>query len=316
MVTIESPRARRSARPAAASKKTRRIRESASDRALLVVIYLGLTLAVLVVLLPLLFILASSFSSPQAVTAGRVLLWPVDFTLQGYQTVLADPQVLLGYANSLFYMVAGTLISTTLTVCLAWPLSRRTFMGRNVIMGLLLFTMLFSGGLIPTYMVVQNLGMLDTRWALLLPQAIAVWQVIIARTFFKSAIPEELVEAASLDGSSDLRFLWSVVLPLSKPLIAVIALMYAIGQWNGFFDALLYLKSSDLFPLQLVLRNILVLNATNGGTNDLAAQAQNQELVNLLKYSLIVITSVPVLVIYPFVARYFNKGVLIGSVKG
>lgn len=316
MVTIESPRARRSARPAAASKKTRRIRESASDRALLVVIYLGLTLAVLVVLLPLLFILASSFSSPQAVTAGRVLLWPVDFTLKGYQTVLADPQVLLGYANSLFYMVAGTLISTTLTVCLAWPLSRRTFMGRNVIMGLLLFTMLFSGGLIPTYMVVQNLGMLDTRWALLLPQAIAVWQVIIARTFFKSAIPEELVEAASLDGSSDLRFLWSVVLPLSKPLIAVIALMYAIGQWNGFFDALLYLKSSDLFPLQLVLRNILVLNATNGGTNDLAAQAQNQELVNLLKYSLIVITSVPVLVIYPFVARYFNKGVLIGSVKG
>ncbi|MFE4949615.1 carbohydrate ABC transporter permease [Leifsonia sp. NPDC056665] len=264
MVTIESPRARRSARPAAASKKTRRIRESASDRALLVVIYLGLTLAVLVVLLPLLFILASSFSSPEAVTAGRVLLWPVDFTLKGYQTVLADPQVLLGYANSLFYMVAGTLISTTLTVCLAWPLSRRTFMGRNVIMGL----------------------------------------------------PEELVEAASLDGSSDLRFLWSVVLPLSKPLIAVIALMYAIGQWNGFFDALLYLKSSDLFPLQLVLRNILVLNATNGGTNDLAAQAQNQELVNLLKYSLIVITSVPVLVIYPFVARYFNKGVLIGSVKG
>lgn len=316
MVTIESPRARRRTRPAAVSKKTRRIRESASDRALLVVIYLGLTLAVLVVLLPLLFILASSFSSPQAVTAGRVLLWPVDFTLKGYQTVLADPQVLLGYANSLFYMVAGTLISTTLTVCIAWPLSRRTFMGRNVIMSLLLFTMLFSGGLIPTYMVVQNLGMLDTRWALLLPQAIAVWQVIIARTFFKSAIPEELVEAASLDGSSDLRFLWSVVLPLSKPLIAVIALMYAIGQWNGFFDALLYLKSSDLFPLQLVLRNILVLNATNGGTNDLAAQAQNQELVNLLKYSLIVITSVPVLVIYPFVARYFNKGVLIGSVKG
>ena len=316
MVTIENSRLRRRSRPAASSKKTRRIRESASDRALLVVIYLGLMLAVLVVLLPLLFILASSFSSPEAVTAGRVLLWPVDFTLKGYQTVLADPQVLLGYANSLFYMVAGTLISTTLTVCIAWPLSRRTFMGRNVIMALLLFTMLFSGGLIPTYMVVQNLGMLDTRWALLLPQAIAVWQVIIARTFFKSAIPEELVEAASLDGSSDLRFLWSVVLPLSKPLIAVIALMYAIGQWNGFFDALLYLKSSDLFPLQLVLRNILVLNATNGGTNDLAAQAQNQELVNLLKYSLIVITSVPVLVIYPFVARYFNKGVLIGSVKG
>ncbi|MFF9563679.1 carbohydrate ABC transporter permease [Leifsonia sp. NPDC014704] len=317
MVTIDLPaeRARQKAR-AKRIKKPRRIKESPGDRALLVVIYLGLTLAVLVVLVPLLFILASSFSSPHAVTAGQVFLWPVDFTLKGYQTVLADPQVLMGYANSLFYMIAGTLISTTLTVCIAWPLSRPSFMGRNVIMSLLLFTMLFSGGLIPTYMVVQNLGLLDTRWALLLPQAVAVWQVIIARTFFRSAIPEELVEAASLDGASDFRFLWTVVLPLSKPLIAVIALMYAIGQWNGYFDALLYLKSSDLFPLQLVLRNILVLNATNGGVSDLAAQAQNQELVNLLKYALIVITSVPVLVIYPFVARYFNKGVLIGSVKG
>lgn len=298
------------------AKKKRHIRESPTDRALLVVIFLGLTFAVLIVLLPMLYIVANSFSSPQAVTAGEVFLWPVDFTLKGYETVLSDPQVLTGYANSLFYMVAGTFISTTLTVCIAWPLSRRTFMGRNVIMTVILFTMLFSGGLIPTYLVVQHLGMLDTRWSLLLPQAIAVWQVIIARTFFRSAVPEELVEAAALDGSSDLRFLWSVVLPLSKPLIAVIALMYAIGQWNGYFDAMLYLKSSDLFPLQLVLRNILVLNATNGGTNDLAAQAQNQELVNLLKYSLIVITSVPVLVIYPFVARYFNKGVLIGSVKG
>lgn len=298
------------------AKKKRHIRESPTDRALLVVIFLGLTFAVLIVLLPMLYIVANSFSSPQAVTAGEVFLWPVDFTLKGYETVLSDPQVLTGYANSLFYMVAGTFISTTLTVCIAWPLSRRTFMGRNVIMTVILFTMLFSGGLIPTYLVVQHLGMLDTRWSLLLPQAIAVWQVIIARTFFRSAVPEELVEAAALDGSSDLRFLWSVVLPLSKPLIAVIALMYAIGQWNGYFDAMLYLKSADLFPLQLVLRNILVLNATNGGTNDLAAQAQNQELVNLLKYSLIVITSVPVLVIYPFVARYFNKGVLIGSVKG
>ncbi|WP_295123420.1 carbohydrate ABC transporter permease [uncultured Leifsonia sp.] len=318
-MTIDRPAEKMRVRPATRSRnimKPRRIRESPGDRALLVVIYLGLTLAVLVVLLPLLYIVASSFSSPHAVTAGQVFLWPVDFTLKGYQTVLADPQVLLGYANSLFYMIAGTLISTTLTVCLAWPLSRRTFMGRNVIMSLLLFTMLFSGGLIPTYMVVQNLGLLDTRWALLLPQAVAVWQVIIARTFFRSAIPEELVEAASLDGASDWRFLWTVVLPLSKPLIAVIALMYAIGQWNGYFDALLYLKSSDLFPLQLVLRNILVLNSTNGGVNDLAAQAQNQELVNVLKYALIVITSVPVLIIYPFVARYFNKGVLIGSVKG
>ncbi|MBO0812149.1 MAG: carbohydrate ABC transporter permease [Microlunatus sp.] len=300
----------------ARTSRPRRIKETSSDRALLITIYAGLAVAMLVVLLPLLYILASSFSSPDAVSAGRVLLWPVDFSLQGYRATLANPQIITGYLNSLFYMVAGTLISTTLTIALAWPLSRKDFLGRNVIMTLLLFTMLFSGGLIPTYMVVQHLGMLDTRWALLIPQAVAVWQVIIARTFFRSAIPDELAEAAELDGCSDLRFLWSVVIPLSKPMIAVIALMYAIGQWNSFFDALIYLKRPNLYPLQLVLRNILILNTQTGGATDVAIQMQRQQLANLLKYSLIVIASVPVLVIYPFVARYFNKGVLIGSIKG
>lgn len=317
MVTIARPAAtRQQLAPMTRIDRSRRIKETSGDRILLFLIYAGLAVVMLSVVLPLAYILASSFSSPEAVTAGRVFLWPVDFSLQGYKATLANPQIVTGYANSLFYMVAGTLISTTLTISIAWPLSRKDFLGRNVIMTLLLFTMLFSGGLIPTYMVVQHLGMLDTRWALLIPQAVAVWQVIIARTFFRSAIPDELVEAAELDGCSDLRFLWSVVLPLSKPMIAVIALMYAIGQWNSFFDALIYLKSPDLYPLQLVLRNILILNTQMGAGSDVAAQMQRQQLANLLKYSLIVIASVPVLIIYPFVARYFNKGVLIGSIKG
>ncbi len=223
---------------------------------------------------------------------------------------------MIGYLNSIFYTVFGTLISVVATVMIAYPLSRRDVFGANVMMFLITFTLIFSGGLIPTYLVVKQLGMIDTRWSLLIPQAIAAFQVIIARTFFRSAIPDELAEAAELDGCNDLQFLWSVVLPLSTPIIAVLALMYAIGQWNGYFDALLYLKSSDLVPLQLVLRNILILNTTASGVMDAAAMAQRQQLADLLKYCLIVVGSVPVLAIYPFVQRYFVKGLLIGSIKG
>ena len=199
-----------------------------------------LWIALLLVLIPLIYVVANSFSSASAVSAGRVFLWPVEPSLRAYKEVLTDPQILRGYYNSLIYAVGGTFISVTLTIAIAYPLSRKTFFGRNVIMSLLLFTMLFSGGLIPTYLVVQDLGLLNTRWAMVIPSAIGVWQVIIARTFFRSTIPDDLYEAAVLDGASDLRFLWSVVLPLSKPVIAVIALMYAIFQWNTYFDALIY----------------------------------------------------------------------------
>lgn len=299
-----------------AARRGTRIKETRVDRAFLVAVYILLAVALVIVIVPLLYIVSSSFSSADAVTSGQVFLWPVDFSIKGYQAVLQNPQIITGYANSLFYTVVGTVISTAMTIAIAYPLSRRDFLGRNVIMTLLLFTMLFSGGLIPTYLVVQHLGLLNTRWALILPQAVAVWQVIIARTYFRSAIPDELAEAAELDGSSDLRFLWSVVLPLSKPMIAVIALMYAITQWNSYFDALIYLKDPDLFPLQLVLRNILILNTQTGGAIDASLQMQRQHLANLMKYSLIVVASIPVLIIYPFVARYFTKGVLIGAIKG
>jgi putative aldouronate transport system permease protein len=293
-----------------------RIRESRSDRMFMFCVYLLLAVFLLIVLLPLLYIVASSFSSPQAVSSGRVLLWPVDFSLRGYHEVFKNPQVVQGYANSLFYTVVGTIVSVTMTIAIAYPLSRRTLAGRNFVMTLILFTMLFTGGLIPTYLVVQSAGLLDTRWALIIPQAIGVWQVIIARTYFRTAIPEELVEASQLDGCGDLRFLWSVVIPLAKPMIAVVALMYAIVQWNSYFDALIYLKNPDLFPLQLVLRNILILNTTGGGAVDASVAMQRREMADLLKYSLIVVASVPVLLIYPFVARYFTKGILIGAVKG
>ncbi|MBA2944164.1 carbohydrate ABC transporter permease [Paenibacillus sp. CGMCC 1.16610] len=297
-------------------KMGRRIRESTGDRLFLTGVYLFLGIALIVVLYPLVFIVSSSLSSPLAVSSGRVWLWPVDLTFVGYKVVLSNPQVLQGYGNSLFYAFFGTLISVTLTIVLAYPLSRRTFFGRSALMMFITFTMLFSGGLIPTYLVVKQLGLLDTRWALLIPQAIWVWQIIIARTFFQSSIPEELAEASEMDGCSDFRFLWSVVLPLSKPIIAVLILMYAIGQWNAYFDALIYLKTQSLYPLQLILRGILILNSAASGNIDAAEQLRRQQFADLTKYSLIVIASLPVLVIYPFVQRYFVKGMLIGSVKG
>lgn len=293
-----------------------RIRESIGDRAFLAAIYLVLAFVLIAVLYPLVYIVSSSFSSPLAVSSGRVWLWPVDFSLRGYEVALSNPQIVSGYLNSLFYTVFGTLISVTLTISLAYPLSRRTFYGRNVLMIFITFTFLFFGGLIPTYMVVKSLGLLNTRWALLIPQAISVFQVIVARTFFQMNIPDELAEASELDGCSDLRFLWSIVLPLSKPIIAVLVLLYAIGQWNAYFDALIYLKSPELYPLQLILRGILVLNTTSTGSMDAKVMLERQQIADLLKYALIVLASLPVLVIYPFVQRYFVKGVLIGSIKG
>jgi putative aldouronate transport system permease protein len=303
-----------------ADKRSERttIEETTTDRIFLIGVKIMLWIALIVVTVPLIYIVANSFSSASAVSAGRVLLWPVEPSLKAYKVAFGDPQIMQGYLNSFIYAVGGTLISVTLTIAIAYPLSRRTFFGRNVIMSVLIFTMLFSGGLIPTYLVVQDLGMLNTRWAMVIPSAIGVWQVIIARTFFRSTIPDELYEAATIDGASDLRFLWSIVLPLSKPVIAVIALMYAIFQWNSYFDALVYLKDPSLYPLQIVLRNVLILNTVTGGstTQNLAQQLDQQQLANVLKYALIVISSLPVLIIYPFVARHFTKGVMVGAVKG
>ena len=294
----------------------RRIRESFGDAVFLTIVYIVLGITLLLVLYPLIYVVSASLSSPLAVSSGQVWLFPVDFSLRGYEVALSNPSVVTGYLNSLFYTLFGTIISVVSTVLVAYPLSRPGLFGRNVIMILITFTLIFSGGLIPTYLVVKDLGMIDTRWALLIPQAIAAFQVIIAVTFFRVNIPNELVEAAELDGCSDFNFLVQIVLPLSKPIIAVLALMYAVSQWNAYFDALLYLKSADLQPLQLVLRSILILNTTASGSMDAQTMLERQQLAQLLKYCLIVVGSLPVLVIYPFVQRYFVKGVLIGSIKG
>lgn len=297
------------------SRRSVRIKESLGDRIFLTVTYILLILVLIAVLYPLIYIVSSSLSSPSAVSAGKVWLWPVDVSLAGYEAVFRNDQVLTGYANSLFYTVAGTFISVSLTIMVAYPLSKKSFFGRTPLMVFITFTMLFSGGLIPTYLVVKSMGMIDTRWALLIPNAVWVWQVIIARTFFQTSIPDELSEAADIDGCSDIRYIFSVVLPLAKPIIAVLSLMYAVGQWNAYFDALIYLKSQSLYPLQLILRSILILGSGTGNM-DAGEMVKQQQMAELMKYSLIVVASLPVLVIYPFVQRYFVQGMLIGSVKG
>ncbi|MFC5651451.1 carbohydrate ABC transporter permease [Paenibacillus solisilvae] len=293
------------------------IRDSFSDKVFIFLVYAFLSIILVVVLYPLIYILSSSFSSPRAVISGKVWLFPVEPSLAGYRAIFSNPQVMTGYANSIFYTFFGVLINVGLTVMLAFPISKSTFYGRNVIMVILIITMMFSGGLIPYYLTVKNLGLLDTRWAMLLPSAMAVWQVIIARTFFQSSIPKELGEAAELDGCSDIGFLLRVVLPLSKPILAVLVLMYAVGQWNAYFEALIFLKTQHLFPLQIILRNILILNSIDSSMMvDANKMAAMQGLRDLLKFSLIVVATLPVLAIYPFVQKYFVQGIMIGSLKG
>ncbi|MEK3890099.1 carbohydrate ABC transporter permease [Bacillus sp. FSL K6-3431] len=296
------------------AKTSIRIKESMGDRFFVGAIYVLLILVLIAVLYPLIYIVSASFSNPSAVTSGRVWLLPIDPTILGYTTVFKNPQIIQGFSNSLFYTVAGTLISVSITIMLAYPLSRTTFYGRKLIMIILVFTMIFDGGLIPLYLVVKNLNFIDTIWALLLPSALAVFQVIIARTFFQSTIPAELVEASEMDGCSDIGFIFRVVLPLAKPIIAVLVLMYAVMKWNMYFDALIYLKSEELFPLQIILRSILILN-TDPSAN-IQEMLKLQGLKELMKYSLIVVSSLPVLILYPFVQKHFVKGMLIGSVKG
>lgn len=293
------------------------IRESKGDRLFIAFVYMFLTLILVIVAVPLIYILSSSVSSPQAVTSGKVWLFPVDFTLDGYKAVFRNPQIGVGYLNSLFYTVVGTVVNVALTIMLGYPLAKKTLYGRSFFMVMLVITMMFDGGLIPYYLVVKDLHLLDTRWAMILPGAMGVFQVIVARTFFQTTIPDELSEAAELDGCSDIRFIFSIVLPLSKPIIAVMTLMYAVGHWNAYFDALIFLRSPDLFPLQIILRNILILNTVDASMMANVNQMQAQQgLKDLIKYSLIVVASAPVLIIYPFVQKHFVKGVMIGSLKG
>ncbi|WP_274365832.1 carbohydrate ABC transporter permease [Paenibacillus thermotolerans] len=294
-----------------------RIKEPFGDRLLVFFLYIFLTALMFTVLYPLLYILSSSFSSPNAVVSGRVWLFPVDFSIKAYQAIFKSEQLMTGYMNSIIYTVVGTFINVALTVMIAYPLAVKTLYGRKFVIILMMITMFFGGGLIPTYLLVKNLHMLDTRWALWLPGAYSVFQVIVARTFFQTSIPSELQEAAQIDGCRDIRYLLSIALPLSKPILAVMTLMYAVGHWNAYFDALIYLRSEHLFPLQYVLRNLLILNATDPTMiAETATKLRDQGFEQVLKYALIVAACVPVLIMYPFVQKHFVKGVMIGSLKG
>ncbi len=299
------------------STRARKMNKSIGDRVFMFFLYAFLWGSFLLVLYPLIYVLSSSLSSPQAVTSGRVWLWPVDFTLDGYIRVFQNKQVMVGYKNSIIYAVIGTVINIAITMMAAYPLSRKEFKGGSFFAKIFTFTMLFSGGLIPSYMIVKDLGLIDTMWAIILPSAMQVYYMIIARTFFKTTIPEELYEASNLDGCSEFKILWYVALPLSKPIIAVLALMYAIGHWNSYFSALIYLKTQSLFPLQLVLRGILIQNNVDlSSIADVKTAMELEGMRDLLKYSLIVVASLPIIMIYPFAQKYFIKGMMIGAVKG
>ncbi|NMM54720.1 carbohydrate ABC transporter permease [Paenibacillus aquistagni] len=276
-----------------------------------------LGLFLITVLYPLIYVVSASFSSPAAVIGGRVWLWPVDISFEGYAAVFRHRLIWTSFMNTITYTLLGTVISLVITVLAAYPLSRKDFKGRKGFTLLFVFTMMFNGGLIPMYLLVRGLGMLDTLWAMVIPSALSVWNVMIMVTYFRTSIPEELLESAQIDGCNDFTYLLRIVLPLSGPIIAVMTLFYGVDQWNQYFNALIFLKSEVRFPLQLVLRDILIQNQVSQETlGDVSTAAARQGLRELLKYSLIVISSLPLLAVYPFVQKFFVKGIMIGSIKG
>lgn len=297
--------------------KSTTIQFSLEDKILYSIVTIVLTVFTILVAYPMIYVLSSSFSSGAAISSGQVILWPVDLSLEGYKAVFSHRYIVPAYRNTIFYTVAGTIINLAVTLTCAYPLSRRDFPLRKFFMGLFLFTMFFSGGLIPTYILISNLGFVNTIWAMLIPGALSVYNMILVRTFLTGNIPLELLEASQIDGCSDAKYFTAVLLPLSKPVIAVITLYYAVGHWNSYFNAMIYLSDMELYPLQLILRQILVASQINlSDMVDVESMVAKQGLADILKYALIVVSTVPILCMYPFIQRYFIKGVMIGSVKG
>lgn len=277
-----------------------------------------LLLISVIILYPLIYVLSASFSDPMSVTSGKMILWPVDVTLDNYAQVFKNRNIVLGFRNSLIIMICGTALNLVLTILAAYPLSRRDLWGSGVLMKLITFTMFFSGGLIPSYLLVsKTLGLMNNWLALILPGAISVYNMIIMRTYFMTSVPYELQESAEIDGCSQFGTLLRIILPLSGPVIAVIGLYYAVGHWNSYFNALLYINNEAMAPLQLYLRKVLTLNSSQNilemGADEAARQAMRAETI---KYSVIVVSSIPMLIIYPFVQKFFVKGVMIGAIKG
>ena len=293
------------------------IRKSTDDRIFYCFVYTVLTVLTVSLLYPIIYVISSSLSSGLAVSTGKVVLWPVDFSIEGYKRVFGYTKVWIGYRNTVFYTVAGTFINVLITLLCAYPLARRTLPHRNIIMFLFSFTMIFSGGMIPTYLLISSLGMMNTIWAMLIPGALGVYQMIVTRTFIATTIPLELLEATQIDGCNDIMFFSMFVVPLSKAVIAVIALQYAVGHWNSYFNAYLYLSDNKLYPLQLYLREILVLSQID--TSELIDEdtlVRMQGMADLLKFALIVVATAPIMCLYPFLQKYFVTGIMIGSIKG
>ena len=300
-------------------KKKAKTNYSISDILFYIVVYGILIFALVAVAYPLIYVVSASFSSPAAVSSGRVVLWPVQPTLLAYETVINYKNIWIGYQNSIFYMVVGTVFALVFNTMAAFPLSRKEFIGRRFFTLVLAVTMYVSGGLVPTYLLISSLHLLDTIWVMIIPTATSVWHIIMIRTYFTNSVPEELYEAGQLDGCSDIGFMLRILVPLSGPIIAVIALYTAVSIWNAYFNGMIYLTKQELYPLQLFLRNILTI----GDSINLEEAEENIEelqnligLSNLMRYAVIVVASVPVMLIYPFVQRFFVKGVVVGSVKG
>jgi len=299
-------------------KRKGRIRQTWDDKSFDIIVMIILSVMMVLVLYPLIFVVSSSFSDSRAVMTGRVFLWPVEPTLAGYQAVFRNRQIITGFRNSLIYASVGVVLNLIMGMLAAFPLSRKDLFGKRFINLFFIFTMFFSGGLVPHFLLVgDTLGLMDNPLALILPGMMSVWYVILIRTYISSSIPDELIESAELDGCKTYSILVRIIIPLSKPILAVIALFCAVAIWNSYFSGLIFIRSERFFPLQVVLRNILILSSIDPEMMaDIRGAANRQALQHLLKYAVIVVTSAPLLIAYPFVQRHFVKGIMLGSVKG
>lgn len=295
------------------------IKQAKSDRLFDICNKIVVWFFILVISYPLIYIISASISNPQYVNSGEMWLFPKDITFEGFKRVFQNSEIWLGYRNTIFYTLLGTFINLAVTLPMAYALSRSDLIGKKFIMYALVFTMFFEGGLIPTYLLVRDLGMIDTVWAMILPNAAAMWNIIVTMTFFKVSIPRGLEEAAEIDGASQIRTFFQIVLPLSAPIIAVMALFYGVSHWNQYFNALIYLQDRELFPLQLFLREILVQQQL---TTELMQQAgtaealsEHAKIADIIKYAVMIVSAAPLLIVYPFLQRFFIKGVMIGSLK-
>ena len=290
---------------------------SMPDKIFTIFNYTILTLVLIVIAYPLIFVVSASFSDPQAVIRGDVLLLPVNPTLRGYQAVFKNGKILTGFMNSVFYLVAGTCLNLVMTMLCAYPLSRKEFKARGFISLFFVFTMYFSGGMVPTYILVNKLGLLNTRLAMIIPTAMSTYNMIICRTYIVNSIPDELYEASQMDGCTPFKYMMKVIVPLSKPILAVLTLYYGVAKWNDYFNAMLFLYKDELQQLTIIMKEILIMGKVDmTQVTDASAVAKLQGMSELLKYSTMVVATLPVLMLYPLIQKHLVKGVMIGAVKG